>query len=48
MIFEYLIELIGPVPIYLETLVYLLSFILVMFGLWCVIYLIAKIFSKFF
>lgn len=48
MIIEYLTNLIGPVPGYLEGVVYLLSFYLVMFGLCVICKIILMVFSPFF
>lgn len=48
MIIETLTKLIGPVPSYLEGVVYILSFFLVIFGLYIVVRFIEIIFSPFF
>ena len=48
MLIDYFVELIGEVPQSLQVVVYFLCFLLVLFGLWCVLHLISVIFHKFF
>lgn len=48
MLIEYIVNLIGEVPQSLEVIVYYMCFLLVLFGLVCVLCLISTIFRKFF
>ena len=48
MIKDYLVELIGSWPAYLDGLFYIFAFLLLMFGLYVICYIITIFFSPFF
>ena len=48
MLIEYFVSLIGEVPQSLQVIVYFMCFLLVLFGLYCVLQLISVVFHKFF